>query len=104
MCLVLTGPACADSLVVSTGSPDGLMTMASQRGAGGKIEIEAADDFILTQATSITGGTFTGLLFGSGVTVSDIQSVTSTYRVFPKESAFPPSGNVPTRVNSPSHL
>jgi hypothetical protein len=105
VCLVLTGPACADSLVVSTGSPDGLMTMASQRGAGGKIEIKAADDFIPTRATLITGGTFTGLLLGSGVTVSDIQSVAiEFYRVFPRDSAFPFSGNVPTRVNSPSHL
>ncbi|HJY91250.1 MAG TPA: hypothetical protein VJ255_13270, partial [Candidatus Acidoferrum sp.] len=48
---------------------------------------------------------FTGLLLGSGVTVSDIQSVTiEFYRVFPRDSAFPPSGNVPTRVNSPSDL
>jgi hypothetical protein len=85
LCLVLTGPAWADSLVVSSGSPDGLMAMASRPGAGGEIEIGAADDFILTQATSITGGTFTGVLFGSGVTVSDIQSVTiELYRVFPK--------------------
>jgi hypothetical protein len=42
---------------------------------------------------------------GSGVTVSDIQNVTiDFYRVFPKDSAFPPSGNVPTRVNSPSDV
>jgi hypothetical protein len=74
------------------------MTMASQPGPGGKIEIEAAGDFILTQATLITGGTLTGLLFGSGVTVSDIQSVAiEFYRVFPRDSALPPSGNVPTR-------
>ena len=51
VCLVLTGPACADSLVGSTGRPDGLMAMASRPGAGGKIEIEAADDFIFTQPT-----------------------------------------------------
>jgi hypothetical protein len=39
------------------------------------------------------------------VSVSDIQSVTiEFYRVFPKDSAFPPSGNVPTRVNSPSDV
>jgi len=38
---------------------------------------------------------FTGLLLGSGVTVSDIQSVAiEFYRVFPRDSAFPPSGNV----------
>ena len=105
VCLVLSGPACADSLVVSTGRPDGLMAMASRPGAGGKIEIEAADDVILTQPTSITAGTFTGLLLRSGVTVSDIQNVTiEFYRVFPKDSAFPPSGNVPTRVNSPSDV
>jgi hypothetical protein len=79
--------------------------MASQRGAGGKIEIEAADDFIPTQATLITGGALPDYFWGSGVTVSDIQSVAiEFYRVFPRDSAFPPGGNVPTRVNSPSDL
>ena len=30
--------------------------------------------------------------------------VVEIYRVFPKDSTFPPSGNVPTRVNSPSDV
>ena len=76
-------PACADSLVVSTGRPDGLMAMASRPGTGGKIEIEAADDFILTQPTSITGRTFTGLLLGSGVGLGHSKRY---HRVLPRVS------------------
>ena len=78
-------PACANSLVVSAGRPDGLMAMASRPGTGGKIEIEAADDFILTQPTSITGGTFTGLLLGSGVGLGHSKALpSSSTACFPK--------------------
>jgi hypothetical protein len=97
-------PAAADSLLISTGSPDGLIAMASRPGAAGKIEIEAADDFILTGATNVTGGSFVGLL-PSGASLSSIsQVVVEIYRVFPKDSTNPASGNVLTRVNSPSDV
>jgi hypothetical protein len=97
-------PAAADSLLINTGSPDGLIAMASRPGAAGKIEIEAADDFILSGATNVTGGSFVGLL-PSGASLSNIsQVVVEIYRVFPKDSANPPSGNVLTRVNSPSDV
>ena len=55
-------PANADEVVVNTGNPDGLMATASRPSSPGKIEIETADDFVLTQTTSITGGSFTGLV------------------------------------------
>jgi hypothetical protein len=56
----------------------------------------------LTAETLISGATFTGLI-PSGVNLSDIsQVVVEMYRVFPKDSTNPPSGNVPTRTNSPS--
>ena len=40
-----------------------------------------------------------------GATIPDIgEVVVEIYRVFPKDSSDPPSGNVPTRVNSPSDV
>jgi hypothetical protein len=97
-------PASADSLIINTGSPDGLIAMASRPGSTGKIEIEAADDFILSGATSVTGGSFVGLL-PSGASLSSISEVVvEIYRVFPNDSTNPASGNVLTRVNSPSDV
>jgi hypothetical protein len=94
----------ADDVVFSTGSPDGLIATGSRPSSAGKIEIETADDFFLSQATSITGGTFTGLL-PTGVNLSDITSVTiEFYRIFPLDSTVPPDGRVPTRANSPSDV
>jgi hypothetical protein len=94
----------ADSVVVNTGSPDGKIATASRPSSPGKIEIETADDFVLTADTKITGGTFTGLL-PTGLSVSDIESVTvEFYRVFPKDSTDPPGPGVLTRVNSPSDV
>ncbi len=88
----------------STGDPDGRMAMASRPSSAGKIEIEAADDFILTSPTNIDSATFTGLL-PTGGSLSDITGVrVEIYRVFPNDSSVPPSGNVPTRVNSPSDV
>jgi hypothetical protein len=65
------------------------------------LEIESADDFILSQSTSITSATFIGLL-PSGSSINDVR--VEIYRVFPQDSTNPPSGNVPTRVNSPSDV
>jgi hypothetical protein len=97
-------PAAADGLLVSTGNPDGLIAMASRPDSAGKIEIEAADDFVLTGATNVTGGSFVGLL-PTGASLSSISEVVvEIYRVFPKDSTVPPSGNVLTRVNSPSDV
>ena len=78
----------------------------------GKFEIESADDFVLTGATSITKATFTGLLTG-GATPANIGEVrVEIYRVFPALSdvgrtSGPPTFStpqVPTRVNSPSDV
>jgi hypothetical protein len=96
-------PAAADSLLINTGSPDGLIAMASRPGIPGKIEIESADDFILSGATSVTGGSFVGLLPSGASLASISQVVVEIYRVFPNDSN-PPSGNVLTRVNSPSDV
>jgi hypothetical protein len=100
----LAGAARADStFFFSTGNPDGLMAMATRPSSAGKIEIEAADDFVLTSQTNLTSATFTGLL-PMGALLSDITDVkVEIYRVFPKDSG-PFNNLVPTRVNSPSDV
>lgn len=100
----LAGTVWADSFNFSTGVPDGLIATGSRPSATGILEIESADDFILPTDTSINHVTFYGLI-PNGLSVSDITQVRAEiYRVFPKDSANPPSGNVPTRVNSPSDV
>lgn len=100
--LLPMGPTYA-GLIFSTGDPDGKMAMASRPESTGKIEIEAADDFILNGVGTINSATFTGLLVNGNI--SDVsQVVVEIYRVFPNDSTNPPSGNVPTRVNSPSDV
>ena len=99
---VLAGAA--DSFTFSSGAPDGRMATASRPGGSGGIEIESADDFILSAPTNLTRATFTGLL-PTGAPLSSISQVTvEIYRVFPKDSTVPPSGAVPTRNNSPSDV
>ena len=93
--------AFADTLLVNTGDVDGRMAMASRPSSAGKIEMEAADDFILNAPALVNSGTFTGLL-PAGYNVSGV--TVEIYRVFPADSNSPPSGNVPTRVNSPSDV
>src|SRR5215467_6237481 len=110
---MLASPASAGpSFFFSTGDPDGKMAADTRPSAGGKFEIEAGDDFVLTNPTSINHATFTGLLTG-GAALSDIGNVrVEIYRVFPKDSdvartSGPPTfstPNVPTRVNSPSDV
>lgn len=86
---------------LSTGNPDGRIATGSRPAGPGMLEVESADDFILSQSTSITSATFTGLL-PSGFSITDVR--VEIYRVFPQDSTIPPSGNVPTRVNSPSDV
>jgi len=97
-------PAFADSTVYNNLTPNNLMAMASRPSSTGKIEIEAADDFVLTQATTITSGSFVGLLAGGTGSTSIADVNVEIYRVFPLDSQDPPSGKVPTRNNSPSDV
>jgi len=97
---VMPLPAAADAFMFSTGSPDGRIATLSRPNLGpGLIETETADDFILSQQTSLTQATFTGLI-PAGATVTRVEI--EFYHVFPTDSAFPPSGNVVTRTNSPA--
>lgn len=94
----------AADVLFATNSPDGLMAMASRPSSSFGPEIETGDDFVLDQNSVITNVSFTGLLTGT-TTVGDVrQVVVEFYRIFPQDSANPPSGNVPTRVNSPSDV
>jgi len=110
--LVSAAPALAGPFFFSTGDPDGKMATASRPSSAGKIEIESADDFVLTLPTVLTSATFTGLL-PTGIPLSDIVDVrVEIYRVFPADSdvsrtSGPPdfsTDRVPTRVNSPSDV
>ena len=102
--LACSSPAEAQAFHFSTGDPDGLIATASRPDSASGIEIETADDFVLAQQTAITSGTFTGLV-PTGSNASDVSNViVEIYRVFPLDSTNPPSGNVPTRVNSPSDV
>jgi hypothetical protein len=100
----LATPALAESFFFSTGTPDRRLGALSQRPSAGNLETETADDFILTQSTIITGAAITGLI-PSGAPLSNIGNVeVELYHVFPKDSAQPPSGNVPSRTNSPGDV
>ncbi len=100
----LATPAWADIFSFSTGSPDGRLGALSRRPSVGKIETERADDFVLQQTTVITRATITGLI-PLGTPLANITQVeVELYHVFPLDSVDPPSGNVPTRVNSPADV
>jgi hypothetical protein len=101
--LVSALPAAADPIFFNSGNVDGRMAAAS-RPSGSVTEIEAADDFVLSNHTTINSATFTGLLTG-GRTTSDVGNViVEIYRVFPLDSDTVRSTQVPTRVNSPSDV
>jgi len=91
--------ASASQFFFGTGNVTNQIATGSRPPGPGKIEIESADDFILSLPTAINQATFTGIV-PAGFTASEV--VVSIYRVFPNNSTNPPSGNVPTRVNSPA--
>jgi hypothetical protein len=88
----------------TTGNADGLLGAVSRRASPGKLETETADDFTLDQTTVIRQATIIGLV-PSGTQPQDIKEVeVEVYHIFPLDSAVPPSGNVPSRGNSPSDV
>jgi Putative Ig domain len=100
----------ATPYLFSTGTTDGKMAVGSRPPPITGPEIEAADDFVLTDRTAVGGASFTGLI----PTAASLSSITRVrveiYRVFPLDSdvgrtSGPPTfstAEVPTRVNSPS--
>jgi len=104
--LGLGAPAYADTFFFTTGFTDGLIGMASRPASadGSKNEIEAADDFILSQQTLLYGAIFTGLM-PANFKLSDIGTFTvQIYRVFPNDSDTTRTPSVPTRTNSPADV
>jgi PEP-CTERM motif len=107
--MVIVTPAFATSFFFSTGDPDGKIATASRPDSTSGIEIETADDFVLTSKTAINQATFTGLV-PSGASVQQV--IVEIYRIFPTDSnvgrtSGPPTfstSQVPTRVNSPSDV
>jgi hypothetical protein len=95
-------PSGAQVFTFSTGPVTDSIASASRPDSPGKVEIEAADDFVVgAPFTQLNSATFTGLV----PTTSNITNVrVEIYRVFPLDSTVPPSGNVPTRNNSPSDV
>jgi hypothetical protein len=92
-----------DRFSFSTGSPDGKLGALS-RPPGQGLETETADDFVLTQATVVTGGTIHGLI-PTGTAVSSVARVeVEIYHIFPLDSDTVRTPSVPTRVNSPSDV
>ena len=100
----LVTPASAASFSFSSGNPDGRLGALSRPESAGEVETETADDFILANTTVIKSATISGLLT-SGATPADIGNVeVELYHVFNADSVDPPSGNVPSRANSPSDV
>ena len=104
---LLVAAAAADVYHFDTGLADlqiGVASRPTTAGTPPKLAIEAADDFVLADPTVIDHATFTGLL-RAGAGALGAPTVTSTtveiFRLFPLDSASPPSGNVPDRTNSP---
>jgi hypothetical protein len=100
----LACPAWAEPFFFSTGTADGRLGALSRPASPGKLETETADDFILTETTAISHATIVGLIT-SGTSIANIGNIeVELYHIFPKDSVVPPSGNVPTRVNSPADV
>ena len=101
---LLAQPVRADPFFFSTGNPDGKMGTLSRPAGSGVIQTETADDFVLNRNTVITQAAIFGLL-PSGASLGSIANVeVEIYHVFSRDSLNPPSGNVFTRVNSPSDV
>jgi PEP-CTERM motif-containing protein len=99
-----TLPVVADTFSFSTGNPDGKLATLSRPPSGAGIQTETADDFILSDLTLITNATFTGLIPVDTPLNNITQVEVEFYHVFPADSANPPSGKVPTRMNSPADV
>src|SRR5262249_36362578 len=99
----LATSASAAPFFFTTGNPDGLLGALARSESPGKLETETADDFILDQTTVIRGATITRL--GRRADDEGIANVAvEVYHRFHEDplDKFPPSGNVPSRTNSPS--
>src|SRR2546422_7363374 len=72
---LLATPAAASPFFFSTGNPDGRIGTLSRPPGPGLLETETADDFVLTQETTINHATFTGLLIPQGTPLASVARV-----------------------------
>lgn len=100
--LCLSAPVSAAPYLFSNLAANNQMATLSRPDGPGVLETESADDFVTTATTTLTSASFIGLLTGANPLVSEL--TVEIYRVFPADSQNPPSGQVPTRVNSPSDV
>ena len=100
------GPIWAQNttLIVNTGNPDGKLGALSRRPSVNKLETETADDFVLRETTVLTAATVTGLIVPSSSSAGIGNVEVELYHIFPLDSIDPPSGNVPSRANSPADV
>jgi hypothetical protein len=106
LALGLGAPVFAQPFFFTTGDPDGRIGVATHVASadGTKIEVEAADDFILNNQTLIYGAVITGVM-PPNFTLADIGTIqVEIYRVFPNDSDTTRTPNVPTRTNSPGDV
>src|SRR5215510_2195119 len=83
----------------STGSPDGKLGALSRPAGSQGPETETADDFVLTQATVVSGATMHGLI-PAGARASSVGRVeVEIYHIFPLDSDAARTPSVPTRMN-----
>jgi hypothetical protein len=102
--LLIAQLATAQTFSFNTGNADGKLGAASRPASPAKAETEAADDFLLQQTTVINQATIIGLV-PAGTPLTNIKDLeVEVYNVFPLDSAIPPSGNVPSRTNSPADV
>jgi hypothetical protein len=95
-------PNTPNTFSFTTDSDHGKLASLSIPALSGRLETETADDFVLQETTVINQATITGLI-PTGTPLSDITNVEiEVYHIFPVDSVNPPSGNVPSRMNSPS--
>jgi hypothetical protein len=103
--LLLASQASAALFFFSTGDPDGKIATLSRPAGAANIQTETADDFVVSNTTTLVEhASFTGLLTGTATPASITRVEIEIYHVFPVDSLFPPSGNVPNRTNSPSDV
>ncbi len=102
--LLLGFGTCRADVIYNNLTPNNLIGMASRPSSAGGIEIEAADDFLLGSAATITSASFVGV-FVPGTGIASLSQVTvEIYRVFPEDSNTSRTIAVPTRANSPSDV
>src|SRR5215813_570088 len=73
--LWLAAPVWGDPFVFSTGTPDGRLRALTPPASPGKIQTEAAADFVLTEATVINRATITGIIRPLGTPLASISAV-----------------------------